>query len=44
MSAALARMVVTAEVVVQVRTNIEGEDVGGEDSELVRIREVESQH
>ena len=40
----LPRIVVRAEVVVQVRTNLEGEDVGREDSELVRIRKVESQH
>ena len=40
----LSKIVVRAEVVVQVKTNIEGEDVGREDSELVRIRKVESQH
>ena len=43
-STVLSKIVVRAEVVVQVRTNIEGEDVGREDSELVRIRKVESQH
>ena len=40
----LSKIVVRAEVVVQVKTNIEGDDVGREDSELVRIRKVESQH